>query len=258
MKVVILCGGKGTRLKEKTDSIPKALVEVGGRPILWHIMKMYAAHGFNDFILCLGYKAQMIKEYFMESQSWRYQDFALDTTREGREVRILEEEPEKWKIAFADTGEETNTGGRIKKIQRLVEEPSFMVTYGDGVSDINIKKLLEFHRAHGKTGTVTAINPPSQFGLLDIQTDGGVRAFREKPSMDQWINGGFFIFEKKFFDYLGENDVLEQAPLERLAKDGQLIAYRHEAYWKCMDTYKDTLVLNETWEKGKAPWKVWK
>ena len=232
MKVAILCGGKGTRLREKTDSIPKALVEVGGRPILWHIMKIYGAYGFNEFILCLGYKGQMIKDYFSDSK-------------------------EQWKIDFADTGEETNTGGRIKKIEPLIKEETFMVTYGDGVSDLDIRKLLEFHRAHGKTGTLTAINPPSQFGLLDIQKDGLVGSFREKPPMDRWINGGFFVFQKKFFSYLGENDVLEQAPLERLAKDGHLVAHRHNSYWKCMDTYKDTLTLNEAWEKGQAPWKVW-
>ena len=257
MKVVILCGGKGTRLREKTESLPKALIEIGGRPILWHIMKIYAAHGFDDFVICLGYKGQMIKEYFMESQSWRYQDFSLDLRNGRPEVKIHEERPEKWKIAFADTGEETNTGGRIKKIQPLMDEDTFMVTYGDGVSDINIKKLLEFHRAHGRVGTVTAVNPPSQFGLLEIEKNGRVNSFREKPKTDRWINGGFFIFQKKFFDYLGENDVLEQAPLEKLSKEGGLAAYCHEAYWKCMDTYKDTLVLNEAWEKGKAPWKTW-
>ncbi len=256
MKVVILCGGKGTRLNEKTESLPKPLIEIGGRPILWHIMKIYSAYGFNDFVLCLGYKAQKIKSYFMESESWRYQDFALDLTNGQPEVKVLQTRPEKWKISFVDTGEETNTGGRIKKIEPLIDESTFMVTYGDGVSDLDIRKLLEFHRVQGKTGTVTAVNPPSQFGLLDIQ-NGNVRSFREKPAMNQWINGGFFVFEKKFFDYLGENDVLEQSPLERLSKEGGLSAYCHEGYWKCMDTYKDTLVLNETWEKGKAPWKVW-
>ncbi len=257
MKVVILCGGKGTRLNEKTESLPKSLIEIGGRPILWHIMKIYASQGFDDFVLCLGYKGQMIKEYFMESQTWRYQDFSLDLTGVRPQVHIQDTPAEKWKIAFADTGEETNTGGRIKKIRPLIDEDTFMVTYGDGVSDLNIRKLLEFHRAHGKTGTVTGVNPPSQFGLLDIQKEGQVRSFREKPAMDQWINGGFFVFQKKFFDYLGENDVLEQAPMERLTKDGGLMAYRYEGYWKCMDTYKDTLALNEALEKGKAPWKTW-
>ena len=234
MKVVILCGGKGTRLREKTESLPKALVEIGNRPILWHIMKIYSSQGFNEFVLCLGYKGPMIKEYFKDLQT-----------------------QEKWKIHFADTGEETNTGGRIKQIQSLITEKSFMVTYGDGVSDINLKELVEFHQHHGKLGTVTAVNPPSQFGLLDIQDDHTVRTFREKPQIDRWINGGFFVLQKDFFNYLQESDVLEQAPLEKLSRDKQLMAYRHRAFWKCMDTYKDTLTLNDLWAAGQAPWKLW-
>ncbi len=231
MKTVILCGGKGTRLKEKTESMPKPLIEIGGRPILWHIMNIYKSHGFTEFILCLGYKGQMIRDYFEKDQQ-----------REG------------WKIHFADTGEETNTGGRVKKIEALITGPDFMLTYGDGVSDINIKNLLDAHQAHKKIGTVTAVNPPSQFGLLDIAENQCVKAFREKPKTDQWINGGFFVFKKDFFKYLGESDVLEQAPLEKLAAGSELVAYRHSGYWKCMDTYKDTIALNEAWSSGKAPW----
>ena len=257
MKVVILCGGKGTRLKETSGTIPKALVEVGGRPILWHIMKIYSAYGFSEFILCLGHKGQMIKEYFMESESWRCQDFEL-SHHEGRpEVRLLNDQPQNWKITFADTGEETPTGGRIKKIEPLIQEDIFMVTYGDGVSNIDITKLLEFHKRHGKTGTVTAVSPSSQFGLLDIRDDDQVASFREKPKVDQWINGGFFIFNKEFFKCLHTDDVLEQAPLENLAKSGELKAFRHKAYWQCLDTYKDTLALNELWAGAKPPWKIW-
>ena len=235
MKTVILCGGQGTRLKEKTDPIPKPLVEVGGKPILWHIMKIYSAHGFNDFVLCLGYKGSMIREYFTE------------------EMKSFPE----WKIDFADTGEATQTGGRVKKIEPLIKEPQFMVTYGDGVSDLDIRKLVQFHEKHGKIGTVTTVNPPSQFGLLTFDKLGKVEKFQEKPQVEQWINGGFFVFKKDFFRYLDENCILEKEPLEKLSKDGGLYAHKHESFWKCMDTYKDTLALNELWSGTKAPWKVW-
>lgn len=235
MKVVILCGGQGTRLKEKTDSIPKPLVEVGAKPILWHIMKIYGAAGFNEFVLCLGYKGSMIKDYFTEE---------------------MKHHPE-WRIDFADTGEATQTGGRVKKIQPLIKDSRFMVTYGDGVSDLDLRGLLKFHEKHGKAGTVTTVNPPSQFGLLSFDGTGQVKQFQEKPQGNQWINGGFFIFEKEFFNYLEDNSVLEKEPLERLSKDGKLYAYKHEGFWKCMDTYKDTLALNELWASGKAPWKTW-
>lgn len=233
MKVIILCGGKGTRLKEHTEFLPKPLIEIGNRPILWHIMKIYSACGFRHFILCLGYKGKMIEDYFK---------------------RPLEE---KWNIEFVDTGEETPTGGRIKRVESLIRDDLFMATYGDGVADIDIQKLLEFHKDHGKIGTLAAANPPSQFGILNLNGDGQVRKFQEKPPLDQWINGGFFVFQKNFFDYLGENDILEQKPLERLASEGQLMAFKHEKFWKCMDTYKDTEQLNRIWIVGKAPWKTW-
>lgn len=234
MKVVILCGGQGTRLKEKTDSIPKPLVEIGGRPILWHIMKIYSAWGFSNFVLCLGYKGAMIKDHFAQNG-------------------------EGWNIEFADTGEATQTGGRIKKIEPLIDSQTFMATYGDGVADIDLTKLLAFHRSHGKTGTVTTVRPPSQFGLLQFDAQGRVNKFQEKPQTDQWINGGFFVFEKEFFKYLGgETSILEKEPLENLAHDGGLFAYQHHSFWKCMDTYKDTIALNELWKGGSAPWKIWK
>lgn len=236
MKVVILCGGKGARLREQTESIPKPLIEIGERPILWHIMKIYEARGFNDFILCLGYKAQAIKEYFNER---------------------LKGDRENWKITFADTGEETNTGGRIKRIEPYIKEDSFMVTYGDGVTDLDIRHLVEFHQSHGKIGTITVVNPSLSFGLLDVDADNKVSRFREKPLLDHWINGGFFVFRRGFFKYIAENNVLERAPLERLAGEGELMAFRHKGYWKCMDTYKDTVALNEHWAGGKASWKVW-
>ena len=239
MKVVILCGGKGTRLREKTESIPKPLVEIGDYPILWHILKIYTAYGFDDFILCLGYKGQMIKEYFNSKNM------------------ALNPDSERWKITFVETGEETNTGGRIKKVGSFIKEESFMVTYGDGLADLNIKKLVEFHQAHGKIGTLTVVKPSLPFGLLEVQEDGRVSLFHEKPLLNQWVNGGFFIIRKKFLDYLGENDVLEETPLMRLAQEGQLIAFRHSSFWKCMDPYKDTVLLNELWASGKAPWRIW-
>jgi glucose-1-phosphate cytidylyltransferase len=257
MKVVILCGGKGTRLKEQTESIPKPLIEIGGRPILWHIMKIYSVHGFNDFILCLGYRGQAIKEYFMDYLSWRHHDFSLDMSGGEPAVHLLNHDRERWRIAFADTGEETSTGGRIKRIAPLISDDSFMATYGDGVADLDIGKLAEFHRAHGRIGTLTVVKPQLQFGVLEVGGEGRVTSFREKPQLDHWINGGFFVFRREFFDYLGEDDVLERAPLERLTKDGQLMAYRHETYWECMDTYKDTILLNELWASGNAPWKAW-
>ncbi len=232
MKVAILCGGQGTRLREKTESMPKPLVEIGGKPILWHIMKIYAHYGFSEFVLCLGYKGRMIEDYFKQA-------------------------PEPWKITFADTGEATQTGGRVKKIEKLITEENFMVTYGDGVADIDIRKLVEFHQKHGRIGTVSAVNPPSQFGLLDLAQDGTVKRFQEKPQTNQWINGGFFVFKKEFFKFLSEESVLEKQPLEKLAVQEDLRAFRHESFWKCMDTYKDTVVLNEHWADGKAPWKVW-
>ena len=258
MKVIILCGGKGTRLKEHTESLPKPLIEIGNFPILWHIMKIYASQGFNDFVLCLGYKGELIKEYFMDARLWRRHDFSLQVQDKGPQIQLIHPDIENWKITFVSTGEETNTGGRIKRVESLIQDDAFMVTYGDGVADIDIKKLVEFHRAHGKVGTVTAANPPSQFGLLDIQADGRVTRFQEKPATSQWINGGFFVFQKKFFSYLGDNDILEKAPLEKLASEGQLVAYKHNTFWKCMDTYKDTVTLNEIWATGKAPWKVWR
>ena len=232
MKVVILCGGKGTRLKEHTDWLPKPLIEIGGRPMLWHIMKIYASHGYRDFILCLGYKASMIQDTFCGLS-------------------------ENWNIEFVPTGDETPTGGRVKKVAPLIREPSFLLTYGDGVADLDIQDLVRYHESHGKIGTVTAAKPPLQFGFLEMNGDGQVKNFREKPLSEHWINGGFFVFRREFFDYLDEDSVLEEAPLESLARKGELMAHFHESFWQCMDTYKDTLTLNEIWKAGGAPWKVW-
>ena len=234
MKVVILCGGKGERLREHTEAIPKPLVEIGNKPILWHIMKCYSYYGFNKFVLCLGYKGEKIKDYFNGNNE------------------------EGWDIEFADTGQETNTGGRIKKIEKYIETEDFMATYGDGVSDINIKELIDYHKKHEKTATMTCINLRSNFGLVDINNNNIVTGFEEKPFMTMWINGGFFVFNKKIFSYLDESSILERTPMERLAKDGQLVAYKYNGFWECMDTYKDTRILNEAFDRGQAKWMVWK
>jgi glucose-1-phosphate cytidylyltransferase len=234
MKVVILCGGKGERLREHTDVIPKPLVEIGGKPILWHIMKIYSHYGFSDFILCLGYKGDKIKEYFSKHNE------------------------EGWNIECVDTGADTNTGGRIKKIQHLITEEHFMATYGDGVSNVDLKKLLAFHKSHGKIATLTCANFKTNFGILNIDDNNKVKGFNEKPMMNMWINGGFFVFNRKIFDYLEEDSILEKAPMDILSKNNELMAYLHGGFWECMDTYKDTRMLNEAWEMGDAKWKVWK
>lgn len=257
MKVVILCGGKGTRLREQTEVLPKPLVEIGGRPILWHIMKYYSSQGFNDFVLCLGYLGEKIKQFFLDYDGWRHHDFQLTLGAPLEErVRPLTH-PERWTIAFADTGLETNTGGRIKRIARYLEGQPFLATYGDGLTDMNLQKLIAFHRHQRRIATLTAVNPSSSFGLVNLDDDGLVRGFREKPRIDDWINGGFFVFEPEIFDYLEDDSVLEREPFERLALDGQLAAYRHCGFWQCMDTYKDTLDLDGRWRGGEPPWRVW-
>lgn len=233
MKLAILCGGKGTRLGGQAESIPKPLVEIGGRPILWHIMKMYASCGVSEFILCLGSRGDAIRDYFGEST-------------------------EPWRITFADTGEHTQTGGRLKRIAPLIGgDEVFMAAYGDGVADVDIRRLQAFHAEHGHIGTVTAVRPTLPFGRLNLRDDGLITRFDEKPVLDDWVNGGFFVFRREFFDFVGEDDILEGAPLERMAKDGQLMAFRHTGYWACMDTYKDVVTLNDLWDSGKPPWRMW-
>jgi len=259
MKTVILCGGMGTRLREETEFRPKSMVEIGGRPILWHIMKGYASHGLNDFILCLGYRADVIKSYFFNYHLLN-QDF---TIRLGSPDRVsfhgnhLEHD---WNITLADTGIDALTGARVKRIQPYITEDTFMLTYGDGVADVDIRKLLDFHRAHGKIGTVTGVRPPSRFGELQLESDQVVQ-FSEKPQVSSgFINGGFFVFNKGFFNYVSEDDTcaLEGAPLEQLARDGELKVYTHTGFWQCMDTSRDLKRLRELWESGQPQWKVWR
>jgi glucose-1-phosphate cytidylyltransferase len=232
--VVILCGGRGTRLQEHTHSIPKALVEIGGRPILWHVVRIYAAHGLRRFALATGYLGEMI-EGFIESESW----------------------PRGVDLECIDTGLDTPTGGRVKLLEERLGGESFCATYADGVADIDLASLIAFHRGHGDVATVTVVRPRSQFGVAELAGDGRVATFHEKPRLDHWVNGGFFCFEPGVFGYLEESSVLEREPLERLAADGQLHAYRHHGFWDCMDTYKDAVMLNDLWERGDAPWRVW-
>ncbi|WP_022854420.1 glucose-1-phosphate cytidylyltransferase [Thermodesulfatator atlanticus] len=257
MKVVILAGGFGTRLSEETHLKPKPMVEIGGKPILWHIMKVYSAYGFNDFIICLGYKGYVIKEYFA-NYFLHMADVTIDLKNNKIEVHSAKAEP--WRVTLVDTGLNTMTGGRIKRIQKFIGDETFMLTYGDGVGDIDIKTLVEFHKKHGKYATVTAVQPSGRFGALELDEKDNVLSFREKPRGDgAWINGGFFVLEPAVFDYIeGDETVWEREPLENLAKDGQLVAYKHRGFWKCMDTLRDKNELEKLWQSGNPPWKVWK
>ena len=257
MKAVILCGGQGTRLREETEFRPKPLVNVGGHPILWHIMKTYAHYGVQEFVLCLGYRGEMIKEYFLSYEAMS-NDF---TIRLGQNQEIsfhgahLEQD---YAITLAETGAETMTGGRIKRVAKYVDDDTFLVTYGDGLSDVNITELLAFHKSHGKLATLTAVKPVSRFGVLNIGKGAEVDQFIEKPSLHGWINAGYFVFDRKVLDYIGgDEEVLERQPLEKLSTEGQLMAYRHEGFFFAMDTYREYLALNKMWDEGDAPWKTW-
>jgi len=257
MKVVILCGGLGTRLREETEYRPKPMVEIGGRPILWHIMKLYAHHGFRDFVLCLGYRGNMIKEYFLNYEAMN-NDFTISLGQPNRIVYHGAHGEQNFSITLADTGQETMTGGRIKRIEPYIDGEQFMVTYGDGVSDVNIRALADYHRSHGKLATVTAVHPVSRFGVLLTDEHGRVNSFAEKPRAEGWVNAGHFVFNRAIFDYLSSDDCeLEQRPLEQLAKEGQLMAHPHQGFFFAMDTYREYLHLNELWSQGKAPWKIW-
>ena len=256
--VMILCGGLGTRLREETEFRPKPLVTIGNNPILWHIMKIYSHHGFNNFILCLGYKGEVIKKYFLD---YEVMNKDLSLTLGSQKIEFHNSYSEKnWRVTLCDTGMEAMTGARIKRAQKYIGNADIvMITYGDGVADIDIRKLLEFHRAHGKIATVTGVHPSSRFGELVVENDLAKR-FAEKPQVNAAIvNGGFFVVNRDFFNYLTANDdcVLEQQPLENLAKDSQLAVYRHEGFWHCMDTYRDNMVLSKMWNSGKAEWKIW-
>jgi glucose-1-phosphate cytidylyltransferase len=257
MKVVILCGGLGTRLREETEFRPKPLVEIGGRPVLWHIMKSYAHFGFREFVLCLGYRGSMIKDYFLNYEAMN-NDFTICLGQKSQILYGGSHQEQGFQVTLADTGLDTMTGGRVKRITKYVDDDTFMVTYGDGVSDVDIAQLVEFHHASGLLATVTTVRPVSRFGVVDIGEENRVLEFKEKPVAEGWISAGFFVFNRRVFDYLtGDDCILERDPLERLASEGQLAAYRHEGFFFPMDTYRDHQHLNQLWTSGKAPWRVW-
>ncbi len=256
MKVAILAGGLGTRLAEETEIRPKPMVEIGGRPILWHIMKHYAHFGFNEFVIALGYKGEYIKRWMRDFDALEG-DMTV-STRTGA-VQVHRSEPTDWVVNLVETGLQTLTGGRIKRLKPWLGTGTFMLTWGDGVSDVNIKKLLAFHRAHGKLATLTAVRPPARYGHLEL--DGNhITSFTEKPqTAEGWINGAFFVLEPGVFDYIdGDNTMFEHAPMERLARDGQLVAYQHGSFWQCMDTMREKHLLQKLWDSGNAPWKLWR
>jgi glucose-1-phosphate cytidylyltransferase len=256
MKVVLLAGGLGTRLSEETALRPKPMVDIGDKPILWHIMKIYSSYGFNDFIICLGYKGYFIKEYFA-NYFLHQSDVTIDLSNNAIETHQSNAEP--WRITLVDTGKTTMTGGRIKRIQPYIGNQRFLLTYGDGVGDVDINSSIRFHEKHGKVLTVTAVQPSGRFGALNLNTKEEVTSFLEKPKGDgAWINGGFFVCEPGVFDYIdGDHILWEREPMERIAADGQMVAYKHDGFWKPMDTLRDKQELEAEWQSGSAPWKVW-
>jgi len=256
VKVVILAGGFGTRISEETHLKPKPMIEIGEKPLLWHIMKGYSRYGFNEFVVCLGFKGYVIKEYFY-NYFLHNCDITFDVRTQGMEIHQNAVEP--WRVTLVDTGQDSMTGGRVKRIKPYVNNETFMLTYGDGLSDIDITALLEFHRRHGKLASVTAVQPSGRFGAMQIGESNTVQAFHEKPDGDGgWVNGGFFVFEPGVFDYIqGDQTILEREPMEKLSADGQLQAHKHAGFWQPMDTLRDKTRLEELWKANNAPWKVW-
>lgn len=256
MKVVILAGGLGTRLSEETVVKPKPMVEIGGKPILWHILKIYSFYGFNDFVICLGYKGYMIKEYF-SNYFMHMSDITFDM--ENNQMEIHQKYVEPWRITLIDTGQETMTGGRIKRIRDYVDDQTFLLTYGDGIADVDVSALLEYHQKNRRLATLTAVQPPGRFGLANINANNEVISFVEKPVGDgNWINGGFFVLEPQIFDYIdGDQTIWEREPLESLAAQNQLMAYKHYGFWRPMDTLRDKNLLESLWNSNEAPWKIW-
>lgn len=256
MKAVILAGGLGTRISEETHLKPKPMVEIGGRPILWHVMKTYSAHGINEFIICVGYKGYVIKEYFA-NYFLHMSDVTFDMRANRMEVHRKNAEP--WRVTIVDTGEHTMTGGRLRRVHSYLNDEPFCFTYGDGVGDVDVRRLIAFHRQMGRTATITAVQPPGRYGALDIADDFAVRQFQEKPQGDgAWINGGFFVLERRALDYIADDQTeWERGPLEALAREGQIAAYQHAGFWQPMDTLRDKNLLEELWASGRAPWRVW-
>ena len=257
MKVLLLAGGFGTRISEESGVKPKPMLDIGGKPIIWHIMKQYSHYGYNEFVILLGYKGHVIKDYF--SNYYLYNsDVTIDTAKQ--DLTILDNKSEDWKITLVETGLHTMTGGRIKRAQKYVGNEPFMLTYGDGVSNVNIDELVAFHKSHGSAITMTSVQPEGRFGALEFAENNRIAAFREKPKGDgSWINGGFFVCQPEVFDYIqdGDETIFEQGPLDKLAADGKMYSYKHSGFWKCMDTLRDKNKLNSMWDSGEHPWKVW-
>ena len=255
MKVIILAGGFGTRLSEETEVKPKPMVEIGGKPILWHIMNIYASNGYKEFIIALGYKGEIVKDYFI---NYFYMQNSFTINLNDGKIEMHHSNREDWIVHLVDTGIKTQTGGRMKRLSPWINNETFMMTYGDGVAKIDIRKLTEFHKKHGKYATITAVRPPSRFGGMLFQ-DEFVSEFQEKPQIGEgWINGGFFVLEPEVLKYIQDDNILfERGPLEQLAKNRQLVAYKHEGFWQCMDTLRDVRLLNDLWNRGEAPWKTW-
>jgi glucose-1-phosphate cytidylyltransferase len=257
MKVVMLCGGQGTRLREETEFRPKPLVEVGGRPILWHIMKSYAKAGYREFVLCLGYRGNMIKEYFLNYEAMN-NDFTICLGQKETISYHESHQEQDFRVTLAETGQDTMTGGRLKRIQKYVGNEPFLMTYGDGLADVNLPGLIDFHKSHGRLATVTTVRPISRFGIIELDGKSAVSKFVEKPRLDGWASVGFFVLQPEVFDFLtGDDCIFEQEPLQALAAQGQLMGYQHEGFFFAMDTYREYKYLNEIWSKGEAPWKVW-
>lgn len=256
MKVVILAGGLGTRISEESHLKPKPMIEIGGKPVLWHIMKIYSHFGFNDFVICLGYKGYVIKEFFA-NYFLHCSDVTIDMANNAMEIHDSKAEP--WRVTMVDTGLETSTGGRIRRVRNYIGDEPFMMTYGDGVTDLDIAALVAKHKSHGKLATITAVKPPGRFGALNIEREDHVSAFQEKPRGDgSWINGGFFVLQPEVFDFIPKNEPSwESIPLNQLSSEGQLVAHRHDGFWQPMDTLRDKTDLEILWDGGSAPWKVW-
>lgn len=257
MKAVLLAGGLGTRMREETEFRPKPMVEVGGRPVLWHIMKVLGQQGITDFVICAGYKSEYIKNYFYNYGASNL-DFTVRLGDQSSTVFHGSHDEFDWTVTVADTGEATSTGGRIKLIEKYVAGESFLATYGDGIADIDLSALTAFHKSHGKTATMTVTQPTSRFGVVEIEDSGLVKQFREKPKVNDWINMGYFVFEPGIFSYLHLESVLEEEPLRKLASEGEIGAHMHSGFWQPMDTYRESLLLNNMWDTGQAPWKIWK
>ena len=257
MKAVLLAGGFGTRISEESQFKPKPMIEIGGMPILWHIMKIYSAHGINEFIICAGYKQHVIKEWFAD-YFLHTSDITFDFTQDDK-IIVHNKRAEKWKVTVVDTGLNTMTGGRLKRVKEFVGDEAFCMTYGDGVADINISELVEFHKSHGKLATMSAVKPDSRFGVLDLSDSNEVKAFREKSAVDSgYINAGYMVLDSKVLDYVEDDSIMfEREPMEMLAQNGELMCFKHEGFWQCMDTKRDHDKLNDLWNKNEAPWKNW-